>query len=558
MNSGDFLLGLAHSSFAAAILALLVFALQGVFRKQLTPHWHSMLWLLVVARLLPLSVNSDVSLFNVFPAWARTSPAPSVPTTTATNQSGNLIALIGADASPTSQPLDSASPHPVSIYARWHLLLLLMWLAGVIIAATYVLIHSNRLARSLIPLRPVTANDIHELLLECCRTMGVRRPPVLRETHALQTPALYGFFRPTLLLPEGFTRTFSQSELRFVFLHELAHFRRFDLPLNGLMTLLQIIHWFNPLVWLAFSRWRLDREMACDAAVIAASGKQSAQAYGHTLIHVLERYSTPAYSHQSLLQIAGSKTEIQQRLAMINSFKPTRRKALAIALVAILGSLGLTDAQVESQPIIPAPATPGSNPVPTDATSWRSDQPTRNPDGRRIAMTDVDRVIVDVITDRFEGDRSRFLRHLRADSKTIRMYRNEIETKLVNGEIALPPNSGSILVAEGEEEIHLRLIQLTRAPAEDDASLLARATLLTQKLSTGEAFADLAKDYSDDFRRARGGDWGWLKRTDLRDPFTAIAFQLKPGEASAPILLPEACFIIYVEDRRPDHPVERP
>jgi len=388
--------------------------------------------------------------------------------------------------------------------------------------------------------------------------MGVRRPPLLRETRALQTPALYGFLRPTLLLPEGFTRTFSRSELRFVLLHELAHLRRLDLPLNGLMTLLQIIHWFNPLVWFAFARWRLDREIACDAAAITASGTQSAHAYGGTLLRLLERCSTPAYSHQSLLQIAGRKTEIQQRLTMISSFTPSRRKALAIVLMGILASLGLTDAQVQSSPGKPGHGTansppPQQNDNPADVTSSPSDRPGRTPNGRRITTADVDRAMSNEIAVRFEGDRSSFLRHLRTDSKTIRAYRRETEAKLISGEIPLPLVSHSIPVTEVEEEVHLRLIQLTRAPAEDDASLLARATLLMQKLSAGESFADLAKAYSDDFRRTRGGDWGWLKRADLRDPFNAIAFQLKAGEASPPILLPEACFILFVEDRRPHH-----
>jgi len=90
MNSGAFLVDLAHSSIAAAILATLVFALQSVFRKHLTPHWRSMLWLLVVARLLPISVNSDLSLFNLFPEWIRHAPVLSAATPDK-NESGNSL-----------------------------------------------------------------------------------------------------------------------------------------------------------------------------------------------------------------------------------------------------------------------------------------------------------------------------------------------------------------------------------------------------------------------------------------------------------------------------------
>ena len=51
-------------------------------------------------------------------------------------------------------------------------------------------------------------------------------------------------------------------------------------------------------------------------------------------------------------------------------------------------------------------------------------------------------------------------------------------------------------------------------------------------------------------RRAKGGNWGWQKRSDLKPEFSGPLFSLKKGEASAPILLPEGCFLLYVEDRK--------
>jgi beta-lactamase regulating signal transducer with metallopeptidase domain len=72
----------------------------------------------------------------------------------------------------------------------------------------------------------------------------------------------------------GFLRSFSTEELRFVFLHELAHVRRRDILMSWLMALLQVVHWFNPLVWFAFSRWRADRELACDALKRSVPDKQ--------------------------------------------------------------------------------------------------------------------------------------------------------------------------------------------------------------------------------------------------------------------------------------------
>src|SRR5258708_26996459 len=111
----------------------------------------------------------------------------------------------------------------------------------------------------------MTNPDVLETLEDCKRLLDIDSPIPLVECQELKSPALYGFFRPRLLLPEGMADTFSASELKYIFLHELAHIKRLDMAVNWLMTALQILHWFNPAIWLAFARLRADRELACDA-----------------------------------------------------------------------------------------------------------------------------------------------------------------------------------------------------------------------------------------------------------------------------------------------------
>jgi len=90
-----------------------------------------------------------------------------------------------------------------------------------------------------------------------------------------QEPALFGFVRPRLLLPQGMLETYSLENLRYVFIHELAHLRQRDIYLGWLMALLQVVHWFNPLMWFAFGRMRADRELACDTLAISTLARMS-------------------------------------------------------------------------------------------------------------------------------------------------------------------------------------------------------------------------------------------------------------------------------------------
>jgi peptidyl-prolyl cis-trans isomerase SurA len=182
---------------------------------------------------------------------------------------------------------------------------------------------------------------------------------------------------------------------------------------------------------------------------------------------------------------------------------------------------------------------------------------------RSIPEEYVDNAIAEELAQRFAGDRSKFLEHLRQQSKTLRDYRREVEENIIfqymrgqqrnaaqaDREAKREKNSAPA-EADTEPRVHLRLIELTRADAETDATLKTRADKVVSRFKAGEKFADLATELSQDSRRTRGGDWGWQKRHDFKKEFADIAFGLKKGETSAPILLPEGAFILYVEDRK--------
>jgi hypothetical protein len=143
----------------------------------------------------------------------------------------------------------------------------------------------------------------------------------------------------------GLTRSFSQEELRYVFLHELSHIKRRDILTGWLMTALQILHWFNPLVWLAFHRMRVDRELACDALALSYAKDEENQPYGRTIIKLLEGFGCSAWA-PSMAGTVENKNQMKERISMIAKFRKTSRgPALAGALFITLGLVTLTDAQ---------------------------------------------------------------------------------------------------------------------------------------------------------------------------------------------------------------------
>jgi peptidyl-prolyl cis-trans isomerase SurA len=168
-------------------------------------------------------------------------------------------------------------------------------------------------------------------------------------------------------------------------------------------------------------------------------------------------------------------------------------------------------------------------------------------------------------SDQFDNDRSKFLAYLRSRGTTLREFRREQEDEIIyrymqgqqrKSQSVVSPVKIELFYNENkdrfyrEDEVHLRLIQLTRTEGETDAQLAAMGTDILAKLKAGTSFEDLAKEYSKDARKSKGGDWGWLKRSDFKKEFSDPAFALKKGEASKPVLLPEGCFLLFAEDRK--------
>ncbi|MGH7942731.1 MAG: M56 family metallopeptidase, partial [Limisphaerales bacterium] len=364
---------LLNRSWQAGVLVLCVLLIQWLGRRSLTNRWRFALWWIVLARLLiPFGPASRLSLFNCFRPLQNTSilvhefaaPAPVLtvmPTATSgiPNRSAQSIPMpveattIGVSAQSRAASLPTrANKYPARrLGPRMPETILTIsigcWLVGVLVLTGFVLGQVFRMMRRLSK-TAVRANDrAYSLLWDCCRELRVRRRIELFETDAVKSPALFGLFRLRLLLPRGLAAEFDRSELRHVFLHELAHIRRGDLWINCLVTALQILHWFNPLLWLGFARLAADRELACDELALQHAGETAAEAYGLTVIKLLKGVQRPS-AMPGLLGILEDRNQMRRRISRIARFKmPKRWSALAILLLAGLGLVALTDAQQE-------------------------------------------------------------------------------------------------------------------------------------------------------------------------------------------------------------------
>ena len=371
LTLGHFLTLLGRDSLQGAILVLAVLLVQRLLGQRLTPRWRSLLWLLVIARLLlVVSIGSVASVFNLLPPATTARLAPPAPqatpaslpqhspvavSTTAPESPVAVAPLASSTAPVAASPLQLTPPTETvrptaftpapSSHVNWPRILFLVWLAGAGGVAACVLAGSLRTGRKISQLVQVTDPRLISLLADCEARLGMsRRLPVVQGL-GIATPALHGLIRPRLLLPAGFAAQFSDQELRFILLHELAHVKRRDILLNWLAAALQAVHWFNPVIWFGFARWRADRELACDALAIEAAGEDASRAYGETILRLLENFTHRA-ALPGLVGILEDKAQLRDRLKMIAGFRAGGKLGLfTAAALAVLCVIGLTDAQ---------------------------------------------------------------------------------------------------------------------------------------------------------------------------------------------------------------------
>lgn len=184
---------------------------------------------------------------------------------------------------------------------------------------------------------------------------------------------------------------------------------------------------------------------------------------------------------------------------------------------------------------------------------------------RRIPSSYVDNAVDENIINQFEADRSKFLAHLRSRGLTLREYRREVEEDIIYSYMRGQKRKSATIVSpvkvqefyeENEREffqedaVKLRLIQFQRKDGRTDRDLIALAARVQARMDVGQKFDEIAREVSEDSRRARGGDWGWLDRSGLKPEFSDPLFALAEGETTNPIILPEGAFLLHAEERK--------
>lgn len=257
-----------NMSLTASVIIVTVIILRVLLRR--APKIYSyMLWAVVLFRLLcPITINTSISVLGLFDTQIvettdsvsqityipnnivhTENPEVTLPVPVLDNVINNVLPQ--GEEQLVADPLEA----PVSIATY-------IWLAGIVAMIGVSMISYVKLQKSLVGAVRVRGN--------------------IYVADYITTPFVLGIFRPRIYL----LSSLSEQEQEYILRHEQYHIRRGDHIFKLLAYVALCIHWFNPLVWLAFLLFSKDMEMSCDEAVIKKLGEDVRADYSVSLLNL--------------------------------------------------------------------------------------------------------------------------------------------------------------------------------------------------------------------------------------------------------------------------------
>lgn len=322
----------------SSVLILAVLALRRLLGSRISPRVQYALWGVVLIRLLvpfqiPLPNLPTAADLTPEPASLTQTTIPLLPATysmeeVSTGRAPNLT-LSDQGQLHTDSGVGEVKPSADGQRAVFSLiwlspaqLLLGLWAMGAVILALVLLGSNLRFFRKL--RRRRTPLDLDDC------------PLSVYTVESLPSPCLFGLFRPSIYLTPGLA--LDSPTRAHVLAHELTHYRQQDHIWSALRCVALVLHWYNPLVWLAVALSKRDGELSCDAGAVKVLGEEERIPYGRTLVSlVAQRSLHPGDLLSCSTSMAEGKKSIQARITQLVKHPETKKTALfALVCVAVL------------------------------------------------------------------------------------------------------------------------------------------------------------------------------------------------------------------------------
>lgn len=198
-------------------------------------------------------------------------------------------------------------------------ILLFFWIIGMLFMFGYYYL-GNRKLQMIKRYSEIASEHIVDIFEHCCKSTSIKRKIHLLQSNMTTSPITFGYKTSYVVLPGNIIKGLSDKEIEHIILHELTHIKNKDIWINFISCIEQLIYWFNPVVWWAFSKMKRDREAYCDWIVINGyKSNEERLSYGDTLLQfATAKRTVSAHIANGLFE---NKAQLKYRITKIANYK---------------------------------------------------------------------------------------------------------------------------------------------------------------------------------------------------------------------------------------------
>lgn len=323
-------------SIALSLLIIGILLVKRFLKHHISDWFHYYIWFILLFMLAVPFVPAWLFVPNTFSHWLASHTQ--FETLTASLSALQNTPQHIADSTIWQKDFSVSAHH--SLPNILNIITLSVWLVGMAAMVILTFLSNQKVSHIRKTADPSTDTELTFLFHGCKREIGIHRPIALYISSSVTTPITFGFLHPCIILPDTILSDLSTKDIRYIFLHELQHYKRKDIFTNYAMCLFHIIYWFHPLVWYAFKEMRIDREIACDVSVLKMLDENCYAEYGNTIINFADKYLR-SFTFSFASGMSGSKKQIKKRIIKIASFQGETlwTKIKSIAVFTLIGTI---------------------------------------------------------------------------------------------------------------------------------------------------------------------------------------------------------------------------
>lgn len=332
-----------YMSIIGSFIGILILLIRKIFDAKISPKWKCILWgMFIIACLNPFrfEIKYNFEYKNKFINNLETIPQIAHIKQNEKNiqENGEILESDLSVSELISKPVDDEVGKEVIVQKQYSIkdivrviILPYIWLfVTLVFIATFVI--QYMLFNKKIKNNKCDDIIVNTILRKCLKELKIKKNIKIYYQDYNKLTSIFGVFNSKILISKEVLNLDDES-LKYIFMHELAHFKRKDLFFNLIMLLTVSVHFFNPIVWYIFKCIREDIELAADEYVVRKMNQNEKKQYGLTLIHMLELNQTNKYAI-NFLCMSDTERNMGRRIKMIK--KPLKNKIFSIIFVIFI------------------------------------------------------------------------------------------------------------------------------------------------------------------------------------------------------------------------------